>query len=354
MNEEKEEKTIEEEFKSLEDEKITVEDLTVDNSAAKITAKRGRIIKKIKGLIKKLEKQENLTEEQKEILENLKQSLDGELYKHKLQLKDRYNKEFIHGSAKLKGIVTTLPKGIGIQCKRILNTIDELKSAKTMREKFKKSMTVLKDAGVLLATTPIFVGKFAIEHWYVVLFLISLIPDILEYVGKFGKGALLFLWRILKRLGDIFFNKKNKDDDKKDDDKKDDKGDEKTALEPELEPSSDVVSELAPSPALSESHVIEPSTISDSAVSSPKIPVNKPLSSTKDRIQDDYHSDMNLDSILSVVAGAAGLTAAGFGAKAVTKLLGGGGISTSPAFSVAGGGAGGPFFFDLSGDSRIK
>ena len=122
-------------------------------SASSITAKRGRLIRKIKSQIKNLKKLENLLEE--------------EIENHKEQLTDRYHKEFLDKKATFSDIFTALPRGLGIQIKKIGNCIDELKIAKNNKERIAGVFDLVKEAGILAATPFTFLGKFVIKHWYI-------------------------------------------------------------------------------------------------------------------------------------------------------------------------------------------
>lgn len=193
----------------------------------KITSDRGRLIRKIKSTIKKFNKQGELSEEDKGTVEKLEDTLRTELERHEAQLKSRYQKEFMKGTGKISGLVTTLPKGISIQFKRIVNSINELKSAKTMKEKFKDVFKVAKDTVAFGATPVIFAGKFVIDHWYLLGLLLGLIPKVSELLKD-----------IIGKIIPFFKKDKNKDKEKgKDKDKEDGKENEytETVGEPAVE-----------------------------------------------------------------------------------------------------------------------
>jgi len=192
----------------IENEKLNIGDEKKPIDAKTITANRGRLIKKIKLLIEKLEAKENKTAEELEEIERLKETLSDELTKHKAQLKDRYRNEFISGNAKITGLATTLPTGISIQVQRVLNCIDEIRSAKKMSTKFKNGIKLLKETGLLLATPAIFTGKFIIEHWYVITLVLSIFPEVLELLTKAGG----LIGKIAHKVLPYF--KKDKDKDK--------------------------------------------------------------------------------------------------------------------------------------------
>ena len=142
------------------------------NHASKVTATRGRLIKKLMQAIKELEKIENKTDEESKILEGYYNDLVDQTFFHKMQLKDRYSKEFLNAEAKVPDIITTLPKGLSLQFERIENAITELKSATTMKAKMKAIVHFGKELGLFVSTPVIFTGKFIIEHWYLLLLLL--------------------------------------------------------------------------------------------------------------------------------------------------------------------------------------
>ena len=94
-----------------------------------ISSKRGRLIRLIKEEIKKIKSTEELSTEDQESLENLQKMLETELGNHKDHLKLTYKEDFLAERATVPAIFTVLPKGVGIQFKRVLNCIDELKEA---------------------------------------------------------------------------------------------------------------------------------------------------------------------------------------------------------------------------------
>ncbi len=160
---------------------------------SKVTAKRGRLIRKLKKLRKKISKKEEQTEEDKKLLERIDSLLDKTIFKHKIQLKERYNHEFLEGDAKVPDVITTLPKGIILQAKRVVNCIREIQSAKGMKAKLVGFGNFAKNTGLLVATPVIFAGKFAVEHWYLVILLFKWIkdqfPNLLNFFKKFKKDG---------------------------------------------------------------------------------------------------------------------------------------------------------------------
>lgn len=142
---------------------------------AEITAIRGRLIAKIKKEIKKIQKKENLSDEEKELIEQLEIRLNDLLHDHRVQIEDRYNKEFIKEKADLKSLITVLPKAVGLAVKKVGTCISELKQAKTNKNKIFKSLNVLKALGMLVATPVIYTVKFILNHWYLILLLLMLL-----------------------------------------------------------------------------------------------------------------------------------------------------------------------------------
>ena len=95
-----------------------------------------------------------------------KEALPLELKEHKEVLSQRYSKEFLDKKGTLLGFLTSLPKGIGLAIQGLANSIDELKQAKTNREKTQEMMNVLKASGKLIGTPVLYLGKFLANNWY--------------------------------------------------------------------------------------------------------------------------------------------------------------------------------------------
>ena len=169
----------------IEDEK-QLKELEEAKYTSKITAKRGRLIRKLKSLKKRIEKKGEMTPEVNELLNKIDSDLSEQILKHKSQLKIRYNEEFLQAEAKVPDVITTLPKGIGLQFKRVLNCINEVKQSKTKKAKALGMMNVGKQLGLLLATPVIFAGKFIVEHWYLLLLLLQFdkIDDLKNFFKK--------------------------------------------------------------------------------------------------------------------------------------------------------------------------
>ena len=139
------------------------------------TADSGRLIKKIKKEIKKIKEMPDVSGQDLENLEKLEIMLDEQLDWHKNQLSKRYKKEFIREDATFKAIITVLPKGVVLQAKRIVNCVNQLKEAKTNKERIFKVLELGKELGLFVATPVIFTAKFIIKHWYLLLLLLMLL-----------------------------------------------------------------------------------------------------------------------------------------------------------------------------------
>ncbi len=147
-------------------------------SASDITVKRGRLIRKIQAEIKKIKSTENLSGADIENLKKLEELLSNEIDNHKHQLSTRYKNEFLEKKATVRAIFTTLPKGMGLQIKKISNCINELKQAKSNKERIFGMVDLAKSFGMLAATPVIFTVKFVVQHWYLLLLLLLLLQNI--------------------------------------------------------------------------------------------------------------------------------------------------------------------------------
>ena len=150
-----------------------------------ITVKRGRLIRKIQAEIKKIKNSSNITESDKESLKKLEELLENELDNHKRQLSTRYKYEFLDKKATVSAIFTVLPKGLGLQVKKINNCINELKQAKSNKERIFGVVDLAKSLGMLVATPIVFTAKFIVQHWYLLLLLLLLLPKM--ELSKFQK-----------------------------------------------------------------------------------------------------------------------------------------------------------------------
>ena len=161
-------------IKSLEKETKKINKLENKGNHKEATVRSGRLIRKIKEEIEKI-KQENLNAKDLDNLEKIEILLDEQLEWHKTHLKSRYKKEFLDEEATFKAIITVLPKGIGIQTKRVVNCINQIKEAKSNKERIFKILELGKEMGVLVLTPVTFTVKFIIKHWYLLLLLLSLL-----------------------------------------------------------------------------------------------------------------------------------------------------------------------------------
>ena len=151
-----------------------------------ITRTRGRIINKIKREIKNLKKKNDNNSEDIDQIKKMEEYLELSLDDHKNQLSSRYRKEFIDKEAKLHSIVTVLPKALVLSIKKINTCINELKEAKTNKEKFFGSIEVLKSLGIVVATPGILATKLAVKYWYIIFIL--LLPHLLNMVKLPNRG----------------------------------------------------------------------------------------------------------------------------------------------------------------------
>lgn len=144
------------------------------NVPKEITKARGRYIKELKSAIKK----EEDASRKEELQNELGQALDA----HKEQIADRYTKEYCKQKKTFKALITALPKGIALSIKKVAATINELKLAKTGKEKFYKGIETLKEALIAVGTPVDFTVRFAINHWYLLLLLV--LPSLTKNNGK--------------------------------------------------------------------------------------------------------------------------------------------------------------------------
>ena len=93
-------------------------------------------------------------------------ALNEELKEHGEVLKERYSSEFLEKKAKLKNLTTMLPNAVGLSIKKLNNTINELKNARTNRKKLSKLIDVAKDTGRVIGTPALYLGKFVANNWY--------------------------------------------------------------------------------------------------------------------------------------------------------------------------------------------
>ena len=81
----------------------------------------------------------------------------------------------MHGKATVKGIITVLPAGVALQSKKVVNCINQLKEAKTNKERIFRVIELGKELGILALTPVIFTAKFIVKHWYLILLLLLLL-----------------------------------------------------------------------------------------------------------------------------------------------------------------------------------
>lgn len=139
-----------------------------------ITVCRGRLIKALKKEIANI-KSGDLSENDEKKLKELEDYLSEEISSHKDNLSVRYKEEFRKKKATVPAIFTVLPRGVGLAFKKILNCIDELKQAKTNKQRIFGVLDVVKSIGLFAATPFIFAGKFIVKHWYLLLLLLALL-----------------------------------------------------------------------------------------------------------------------------------------------------------------------------------
>ena len=159
----------------FEKEMTKIQNLEKNGNHKSATSRSGRLISNIKKEIKRAKNNENLSSEEEKLLKQLEELLDNQLEWHKGELATRYKKEFLKKPATFKAIVTTLPHGIGLQAKKIANCINQLKEAKTNKERIFKVMELGKETGLFAATPVIFTTKFIVKHWYLILLLLMLL-----------------------------------------------------------------------------------------------------------------------------------------------------------------------------------
>ena len=149
-----------------------------ENAEASVIS--GRLIRSIKKEIRDAKNSDN--EESIKKIEDLKKLLDIQLEWHGKHLKKRYSEEFIHEKADFKSLVTVLPKAVGIAVKRVTNSINKLKEAKSNKEKAFGLLDTVKETGLLVATPVIYAAKFIVSHWYLIFLFLSLFKNF-----RFGK-----------------------------------------------------------------------------------------------------------------------------------------------------------------------
>ncbi len=141
---------------------------------------RGQIIKELSQRIK-AEKDPIKKEE----LEKQKRDYIDE---HKKLINKKYKTDYSDKKKNIKGIVTVLPKGVALAFKKVAVTIEELKLAKTTKQKAYGMLETIKSTLQLLGTPIDFTIRFAVNHWYLALLLLTLgLPD--KIPSLFGKKS---------------------------------------------------------------------------------------------------------------------------------------------------------------------
>ena len=120
---------------------------------------------------------------------DIKKCYSEQLKKHKDNINERYSKEFIHKKATIPSLVTVLPKAVALAIKKVAVCIDERKEAKTNKEKFNKIGKIFASIGQLIATPIIYAGKFVIDHWYLLLLLLMMFPDLFPFLRGKNKDS---------------------------------------------------------------------------------------------------------------------------------------------------------------------
>ncbi len=138
-----------------------------------ITTLRGRLIKRYKEELEKYYEKTDLSIEEKQNLEEIEKEFKVLLYKHKLQLDARYREEFIDKRADVMSLFTVLPNSIGLAVQKVKTCIDQMKLANSNRKKSKEVFDVVKALGLLVSTPVLYLGKFALNQWYIFAVLIG-------------------------------------------------------------------------------------------------------------------------------------------------------------------------------------
>lgn len=152
-----------------------------------VTVTRGRLIKAYKKEIKELEAKADKTDDEIIKLEVLKTELQKQINAHKTQLDARYSNEFIKKEMSLSKI-TEIPKNVAIAAKKVKACIDDLKLAKTNKQRVFKTLELIKSLGMLPLTPAIYLGKLMLKHWYIPFSVLSVLKmtDI-DLLNQFAK-----------------------------------------------------------------------------------------------------------------------------------------------------------------------
>ena len=96
----------------------------------------------------------------------LHSALFKELEKHSKVLEERYSKEFLDKKSTLSSLVMIFPNAVALSIKRLANSINELKQAKTNRRKIAFIADTMKKTAGVIGTPLIYTGKFLASNWY--------------------------------------------------------------------------------------------------------------------------------------------------------------------------------------------
>ena len=96
----------------------------------------------------------------------LANALPEQLKQHRENLDKRFSAEFLEKKSKLTSIFTELPNAIALSIKKLNNSINELKEAKTQRRKLSSIKQVMKDITKMIGTPILFTGKYIMSNWY--------------------------------------------------------------------------------------------------------------------------------------------------------------------------------------------
>ncbi|MBQ6135162.1 MAG: hypothetical protein IJI60_02470 [Bacilli bacterium] len=154
-----------------------LEEAKKKNNEKELLHIRGQIIKELNYQIKSEKdpaKKEELEELKKKTLED-----------HKELINKKYKDDYTKKKKTFAGIVTVLPKGIALAFKKVAATIEELKLAKTTKEKTDGILETLKDSVELIGTPVDFSIRFAVNHWYLLLLLLSIKLPIIDNIPFF-------------------------------------------------------------------------------------------------------------------------------------------------------------------------
>ena len=114
----------------------------------------------------------------------LESALKTQLKEHKQNLNERFSKEFLEKKSGIMSIFTELPNAVGLSIRKLINSINELKQAKTGRRKLTSLKEIMKDIGKVLGTPLLFTGKYLVSNWYTLYMLYQGITQTKEQIEK--------------------------------------------------------------------------------------------------------------------------------------------------------------------------